>query len=137
MPSRSSKTLTDRFEQLELDAGAYRARNEKRIEDLHESLQRGRAELAVAQGALETTRRDYARLQRELLPERTAQESADKPVAVDSPKPKEQPRPKNGKGAGRGLKAVEAKAEVTSASPQPRADAPACDATTADRGPPV
>ena len=81
---QQNKLLTDRFEQLELDAGAYRAKTEKRIEDLHENLQRGRAELAVAQGALETTRRDYARLQRELSLARPAQDSGDPAGGVDA-----------------------------------------------------
>jgi chromosome segregation ATPase len=53
------KSLTDRVDQLEHDARAYRARSVKRIEELNETIQRERVELAVAQGALETTRRDY------------------------------------------------------------------------------
>jgi crescentin len=114
------KSLTDRFEQLELDAGAYRAKAEKRIEDLHNSVQRGRAELAVAQGALDTTRRDFARLQRGFAPERAAlEEGSDTPAVdapkpnpvVDTPKPKEPPRSRNGRSAGRGIKTAEAKPE--------------------------
>src|SRR5262249_11358217 len=55
------KSLTDRIAEIEVDAGAYRAKTERRIDELNASLQRERVELAVAQGALETTRRDYAR----------------------------------------------------------------------------
>jgi len=61
------KSLTDRIAEIEVDAGAYRAKTERRIDELNASLQRERVELAVAQGALETTRRDYARLQRDML----------------------------------------------------------------------
>ena len=68
------KSLTDRVDQLEHDARAYRARSVKRIEESTETVQRERVELAVAQGALETTRRDYAWLQRGLPAERTAAE---------------------------------------------------------------
>ena len=66
------KSLTDRIAEIEVDAGAYRAKTERRIDELNASLQRERVELAVAQGALETTRRDYARLQRDMLAGRGA-----------------------------------------------------------------
>src|SRR5947208_6433293 len=66
------KSLTDRVAEIEVDAGAYRAKTERRIDELNASLQRERVELAVAQGALETTRRDYARLQRDILAGRGA-----------------------------------------------------------------
>ena len=112
------KSLSDRVEQLELDAGAYRAKTERRIEELNEVLQRERVELAVAQGALETTRRDYARLQRELSSQRSAQQSAANLEEVpETAKPKEPPKSKNGRGAGRGAKAVEAKPEGGAGEP--------------------
>src|SRR5262249_20250955 len=47
------KSLTDRIAEIEVDAGAYRAKTERRIDELNASLQRERVELAVAQGALE------------------------------------------------------------------------------------
>jgi crescentin len=50
------KVLTDRTVEMEAEANAYRAKAERRIDELSASLQRERVELAVAQGALETTR---------------------------------------------------------------------------------
>ena len=50
------KVLTDRIAEMEAEANAYRAKAERRIDELSASLQRERVELAVAQGALETTR---------------------------------------------------------------------------------
>ncbi len=101
------KSLTDRVDQLEHDARAYRARAVKRIEDLNETLQRERVELAVAQGALETTRRDYARLQRGLAARATPQNGADveQPADVSA----EPSKWKNGKSDGHGADAMEAK----------------------------
>ena len=102
------KALSDRVEQLERDAGAYRSKAEKRIDDLSQTLQRERVELGVARGALETTRRDYARLQRERLPERPVEQAS---AALDQiPEPAESKEPaksKNGRSAGPALKAVE------------------------------
>src|SRR5262245_23718833 len=51
------KSLADRMAEIEADAAAYRSKAERRIDELSASLQRERVELAVAQGALETTRR--------------------------------------------------------------------------------
>jgi crescentin len=102
------KALSDRVEQLERDAGAYRSKAEKRIDDLSQTLQRERVELGVARGALETTRRDYARLQRERLPERPVEQAS---AALDQiPEPAESKEPaksKNGRSGGPALKAVE------------------------------
>jgi crescentin len=107
------KSLTDRVDQLEHDSRTYRSRTVKRLEDLNEALQRERVELAVAQGALETTRRDYARLQRGLSVEPVAPQSD---TAVEeppeTPKSKESSKSRNGKIAGRAAKAaMEAKPE--------------------------
>lgn len=66
------KSLTNRIEQLELDTAANRAKAEQQIAELNATIQRERMDRAVSEGALETTRRDYARLQRELLTERAA-----------------------------------------------------------------
>jgi hypothetical protein len=101
--------LSDRIEQLERDSGAYRAKAEKRIDDLGQTLQRERVELGVARGALETTRRDYARLQRERLPERPVEQASTALEQVPEPaEAKEPAKSKNGKSAGPALKAVEA-----------------------------
>jgi crescentin len=99
------KALSDRIAEIEVDVGAYRAKTERRIDDLSASLQRERVELAVAQGALETTRRDYARLQRDILAGPPAQQSSPNlEVVSDTAKRQEPPKSKNGKGAGRGAK---------------------------------
>ena len=113
------KALTDRVDQLEHDGRAYRARSVKRIEDLNETLQRERVELAVARGALETTRRDYARLQRGLVvSERAAQASGDD-AAPAMPASSEPSKSKNGKSDGHGAETMEAKTEDAAAEPTP------------------
>src|SRR5256886_13165895 len=91
--------LADRMAEIEVDAAAYRSKAERRIDELSASLQRERVELAVAQGALETTRRDYARLQRDILSGRSAQQ-AGPTLEVVSDSTKEPQRTKNGRGAG-------------------------------------
>jgi chromosome segregation ATPase len=107
------RSLTDRVDQLEHEARAYRSRTMKRIEELNETLQRERVELAVARGALETTRRDYARLQRGLTAERAAQQSA-----ADAST--EAPKSTNGKSDGRNAATMEAKPEEPAAEPTSR-----------------
>ena len=80
------------------------------------SLQRERVELAVAQGALETTRRDYARLQRDILAGRGApQRGATLEDVSDTAK--EPSKSRNGRGGGRGPKAVETEPEGDAAEP--------------------
>jgi crescentin len=99
------KSLTDRADQLELDARANRTKTAERIRDLNAAIQRERMERAVVEGALETTRRDYARLQQEILAERAAQRrSGDSEEAFDAGKSKELPKSKNGKGVDRSAK---------------------------------
>jgi crescentin len=93
------KMLSDRTAEIEVDAGAYRAKAERRIEELNANLQRERIELSVAQGALEATRRDYARLQRDMLAGRSAPVTGPT-LEVVSDSSKEPQRTKNGKGAG-------------------------------------
>jgi crescentin len=110
------KSLTDRIAEIEVDAGAYRAKTERRIDELNASLQRERVELAVAQGALETTRRDYARLQRDILAGRGApQRGATLEEVSDTAK--EPSKSRNGRGGGRGPKAVEVEPEGGPAEP--------------------
>jgi len=110
------KSLTDRIAEIEVDAGAYRAKTERRIDELNASLQRERVELAVAQGALETTRRDYARLQRDMLAGRgPPQRGATLEEVSDNAK--EPSKSRNGRGGGRGPKAVETEPEGGAAEP--------------------
>jgi crescentin len=110
------ESLTDRVDQLEFDAAASRAKTAERIEDLNATVQRERMERAVVEGALETTRRDNARLQREILAERAVQRRSPEEVS-DAAKSEEPPKSKNGKGVGRGVKAVEAKPEDAAIEP--------------------
>src|SRR5262249_7397224 len=113
------KSLTDRIAEIEVDAGAYRAKTERRIDELNASLQRERVELAVAQGALDTTRRDYARLQRDMWAGRGApQRSATLEEVSDTAK--EPSKSKNGRGGGRGPKAVETEPQGDAAEPPSR-----------------
>ena len=109
------KVLTDRIAEMEAEANAYRAKAERRIDELSASLQRERVELAVAQGALETTRRDYSRLQRDILAGRSPQQTSPN-LEVVSDTTKEPQKSKNGKGAG-GRKAAEAGPEAGAAEP--------------------
>jgi chromosome segregation ATPase len=110
------KSLTDRIAEIEVDAGAYRAKTERRIDELNASLQLERVELAVAQGALETTRRDYARLQRDMLAGRGApQRGATLEEVSDTAK--EPSKSRNGRGGGRGPKAVETEPQGDAAEP--------------------
>jgi chromosome segregation ATPase len=109
------KSLTDRIAEIEVDARAYRAKTDQHIDDLNANLQRERVELAVAQGALETTRRDYAQLQRDLLAGREA--SRRKRSAPVEEVSKQQSKSRDGNGDGRGSEASEAKPEGGAAEP--------------------
>jgi hypothetical protein len=86
------------------------------VEDLNETLQRERMELALARGALETTRRDYARLQRGWSAEQAATQS-DADDHSGTPDSKDPSKSKNGKRSGRRAKAVGAKPEDTAGDP--------------------
>jgi hypothetical protein len=88
--------LTDRIAEMEAEANAYRAKAERRIDELSASLQRERVELAVAQGALETTRRDYMRLQRDILAGRSPQQTGPN-LEVVSDRPRSRRRLKTAK----------------------------------------
>jgi hypothetical protein len=73
---------------------------------------------AVAQGALETNRRDYARLQRGLSAEQAVpQGSPQVDGASDTSKLREPSKARNGKGAGRGAKVMEAKPDQAAGEP--------------------
>src|SRR5580693_266311 len=94
------KSLTDRVELLKAEAAANHAKAEKRIEQLNSAIERERAERAVAEGALEATRGDYARLQREIAAERALRRRSAPEEAFDADKAKEARPSKNGNGAG-------------------------------------
>ena len=64
------KSLTDRIELIKAEAAANQAKAEKRIEQLNSAIERERAERAVAEGALEATRGDYTKLQRDVAADR-------------------------------------------------------------------
>ena len=84
------QALSDQIKKLETDAETARSKTEKRIEDLSAGLQREKMERAVAEGALEATRKNYVELQRELATERSGRREDVKleAVASDSDKPK-------------------------------------------------
>jgi crescentin len=81
------QTLSDQIKQFEADAEANRIKTEKRIEELSLALQREKMERAVADGALEATRKNYAELQRELAVERSGRREETKPELVASHEP--------------------------------------------------
>ncbi len=58
--------LTDRVKQLESDRQVMREEEEKRMEELNGALGRERMARAVAEGALASSRRDFARVQQEI-----------------------------------------------------------------------
>src|ERR1700733_3436171 len=94
------KSPTDRVELLKVEAAANHAKAEKRIEQLNSAIERERAERAVAEGALEATRGDYARLQREIAAERASRRRSAPEEVLDTDKAKEARPSKNGNGAG-------------------------------------
>jgi len=65
------KSLTRHVERLQLDAAADRAETEEHIVQLNATIEHERCERALAEGALETTRADYARIQRQMSQERS------------------------------------------------------------------
>jgi predicted nucleic acid-binding Zn-ribbon protein len=59
------QTLTGRIGKLEADMQVNQAAYDKRIEELNAALHRERMERSVVEGALESSRRDTVRMQRE------------------------------------------------------------------------
>jgi crescentin len=53
------KSLTDRLAEIEFDAGTYRMKAERRIEELGESVQRERTGFATARDALDDKRKEF------------------------------------------------------------------------------
>ena len=68
--------LNQRVADLEKSAGADRQTAEQTIEELNAALQREKLERAVVEGALETGRKDFARLMREVMAMQRAQQQA-------------------------------------------------------------
>jgi chromosome segregation ATPase len=87
------RSLTGRVEQLQSDAAANQAKAEKRIEQLNAAIERERVERALAEGALETTRGDYARVQREMSVERSTRRRGASPKEVFDGGEAREPRP--------------------------------------------
>ena len=114
------KSLTGRLAEIEVNAGAYRAETERQINELKASLQRERVELAVAQGALEATRRGYARLQRDMRAGPGMQERSATLEEVVPDTAKKPSKARNGRGGGRGHKAVEPEPEGAAKPPDTR-----------------
>jgi chromosome segregation ATPase len=64
---REIKSLTDRIAEIEVDAGTYRAKAERRIEEFGESLQRERAGFAAARDALDSKRKEFEQARASLI----------------------------------------------------------------------
>jgi crescentin len=65
------RSLTGHVERLQLDGAVQRAETEEHIVQLNATIEHERCERALAEGALETTRADYARIQRQMSQERS------------------------------------------------------------------
>jgi crescentin len=61
------KSQTDRIAEIEVDAGTYRAKAERRIEELGESLQRERTGFAAARDALDGKRKEFEQARASLI----------------------------------------------------------------------
>jgi chromosome segregation ATPase len=112
------QVLSDQVKKLETDAEANRSKTEKRIEELSAGLQREKMERAVAEGALEATRKNYAELQRELAAERSGRREEPKLEAVAADGEKARPA------RARPAKAAEAKPAETKSAEARGSDEP-------------
>jgi len=65
------KSLTAQVERLQSEAAVHRTETEEHIVQLNATIEHERCERALAEGALETTRADYARIQRQISQERS------------------------------------------------------------------
>jgi len=65
------RSLTGDVERLQLDAAVQRAETEEHIVQLNATIEHERCERALAEAALETTRADYTRIQRQMSQERS------------------------------------------------------------------
>jgi crescentin len=91
------QSLTERTGHLEADIQVSRSNIEKRVEDLHASLQRERMERSVVEGALEAARKDNSRLQSEVASLRATLRRGT-PLESASPAPEDAPKSKKSKG---------------------------------------
>ena len=88
--TRSAETataLSARIEALENEIRARQETTEKALEDLTAALQREKHERAVAEGALDTGRKDFARVMREVMSlqrQQTAREPGPNPFAANA-----------------------------------------------------
>ena len=64
------KSLSDQVEQLQTEAATNRAKFEEDVVQYNATIEHERTERALAEGALETARNDYARIQRQMAEER-------------------------------------------------------------------
>jgi chromosome segregation ATPase len=83
----TNAALGERIEALENEIKIREQTAEKAIEELATALRREKHERAVAEGALDTGRKDFARLMREVMTlqrERTAQEPGPNPFAANA-----------------------------------------------------
>jgi len=79
--------LTQRIESMELTTAADRLTTEQTIEELNAALKREQLERSVADGALETARKDFARVAREVMAlqrNQAAQEATAQPRAANA-----------------------------------------------------
>jgi chromosome segregation ATPase len=65
------RSLAGHVERLQSDAAAYRAETEEHVVQLNATIEHECCERALAEAALETTRADYARIQRQMSQERS------------------------------------------------------------------
>jgi crescentin len=69
-------SLTSHLDQVQFEAAAYRAKADEELVQINAALEQERCERAVAEAALESTRKDYARLQQHTMQERSAQRAS-------------------------------------------------------------
>jgi crescentin len=76
----ANASLDARLGDLETALAADKQANELQLEDLNAALRREKLERAVIEGALETGRKDFARLMREVMVLQRSQQEAEEPV---------------------------------------------------------
>ena len=73
-------SLQARINDLENALSANKQANEQHIEELNTALRREKLERAVVEGALETGRKDFSRLMREVMAMQRSQQEAEEPA---------------------------------------------------------
>ena len=76
----SIATLNDQIAALQIELGTERQTAETTFEELNAALRREKLERAVLEGALETGRKDFARLMREVMALQRSQQAAEQPA---------------------------------------------------------